>query len=209
MSKRYIILAILLIGSAFGLLMIPQKTELNQVEPSSFLLEINNPARFLGTDQIAKRIIDGDPGLFLIDVRSLYEYEDYSIPGAVNIPLEELLLEQWQDFINQEDMDIVYYSNGDVYADQAWMLSAQFGNKNLYVMKGGVNSWFKTIMQPEIPDEMAASQDFDLYNFRKGASIYFGGSSQDVVFLNDEKKDSSKKKVSLKKKKKKAAEGGC
>ncbi len=93
MSKRYIIIAILLIGSAFGLILIPKQAPTDQIKPTAFLIEINDPARFLETDQIAKRLIEEDPTLFLIDVRSLYEYEDYSIPASVNIPLEELLLD--------------------------------------------------------------------------------------------------------------------
>ena len=56
MSKRYIILAILLIGSAFGLLMIPHNETDIKVNPEEFLVEINDPARFLDTDQIAKRM---------------------------------------------------------------------------------------------------------------------------------------------------------
>ena len=208
MSKRYILIAILLIGSALGLIVIPKKVTTDQVKPTAFLADLNDPARFLETDQIAKRLIDEDPTLFLIDIRSLYEFEDYSIPGSVNIPLEELLLDQWSDYINQEYMDIVFYSNGDVYADQAWVLTAQSGIDNLYVMKGGLNEWFRTIMKPDKPGEMATSSDFDLYSFRKGASIFFGGSVQNVPVLNDDNTP-KKKKVVLKKKIKKAAEGGC
>jgi len=209
MSKRYIIIAILLIGSAFGLILIPKQAPTDQIKPTAFLIEINDPARFLETDQIAKRLIEEDPTLFLIDVRSLYEYEDYSIPASVNIPLEELLLEQWSDFIDQEGMDIVFYSNGDVYADQAWVLTAQTGRSNLYVMKGGLNEWFRTIMKPEKPGEMDPSEAYDLYSFRKGASIFFGGSAQDVPLLNENEGAPKKKKVIVKKKVKKAAEGGC
>ncbi len=208
MSKRYILLAILLLGSAFGLLMFPETKSDAKVSPTDLLMEINDPARFLETDHIAQRLIEGDPGLFLIDVRSLYEYEEYSIPGSVNIPQEELLLDQWKDYIDQEDMDIVFYSNGDVYADQAWMLTTQSGSKNLYVMKGGLNEWFRTIMKPEKPGEMDPTEVYDLYSFRKGASIFFGGSAQEVPALNDDNAP-KKKKVVVKKKKKKAAEGGC
>ena len=170
MSKRYIFLAIILLGAAFVLMIIPSKEKSNQVEPEQFLVEVNDHARFLDTDLIAKRIIDADPSLFLIDVRSLYEYEEYALPGAVNIPVEELLLSQWEDYFEQDAMDVVFYSNSDVYADQAWVLSAQLGYDKLYVMKGGLNKWFKTIMMPEMPSEGSPSEDFDLYSFRKGAS---------------------------------------
>lgn len=215
MSKRYIFLAIILLGAAFVLMIIPSKEKSNQMDPEQFLVEINDKARFLDTDLIAKRIIDADPSLFLIDIRSLYEYEEYALPGAVNIPMEELLLSQWEDYFEQEAMDVVFYSNADVYADQAWVLCAQLGYDNLYVMKGGLNKWFKTIMLPELPSEGSPSEDFDLYSFRKGASLYFGGSIQDIPVAVEKSagestsKPAPKKTVVVKKKVKKQAEGGC
>ena len=215
MSKRYIFLAIILLGAAFVLLIIPSKEKSNQMDPNLFLVEINDRARFLDTDLIAKRIIDGDPSLFLIDVRSLYEFEEYALPNAVNIPMEELLLEQWEAYFEQEAMDVVFYSNSDVYADQAWVLCAQLGYKNLYVMKGGLNKWFKTIMMPEKPSEGSPSEAFDLYSFRKGASLYFGGSVQEIPIAvvktagESTSKPAPKKTVVVKKKVKKQAEGGC
>lgn len=215
MSKRYIFLAIILLGAAFVLMIIPPKEKGNQVDPHSFLVKINDQARFLDTDLIAKRIIDADPSLFLIDVRSIYEFEEYALPGAVNIPVEELLLKQWEDYFKQDAMDVVFYSNSDVYADQAWVLCAQLGYDNLYVMKGGLNKWFKTIMLPEMPLEGAPSEYFDLYSFRKGASLYFGGSVPDVPIAVEKSAGEStsapapKKKVVVKKKVKKQAEGGC
>lgn len=213
MSKRYIILAIILIGVAFALNFLPKKSDSKQIDPSSFLIMINDQSRFLETDMIARRLIDADPSLLLIDVRTLYDYEDYALPGAINIPIEELLLSQWKDYLNQKSLDVVFYSNGDVFADQAWALCAQRGYKNLYVMKGGLNEWFRTIMLPEYPPEEASSEDFDLYTFRKGASLFFGGSAPEIPVITEEvtevQKEAPKKTVVVKKKVKKAAEGGC
>jgi rhodanese-related sulfurtransferase len=215
MSKRYIVLAIILIGAAFILMILPTKKKSKQIEPELLLLEINDPARYLDADLIAKRIIELDPSLFLIDVRSLYEYEEYAIPGAVNIPLEELLQSQWTDYLAQESKDIVFYSNSDIYSDQAWVLAKEKGYKNLYVLKGGLNQWFKTVMMPVEPLEGAPSEDFDLYDFRRGASFYFGGSVPDIPVAVEKAAGESnaaqapKKQVVVKKKVKKAAEGGC
>ena len=192
-------------GLGFGLTLLPEKAPKVKLAPDDFLIEIYDQSRFLSTDLIAKRLIDGDPGLFLVDIRGMYDYEEYSLPGAVNIPMDELLNADWKDYLNQDGMDIVFYSNSDIYADQAWALSVQEGYNNLYVMKGGLNEWFRTIMKPTKPLDTSPSVDFDKYSFRKGASLYFGGtprqSSTDVA--------PKKKTVVVRKKKKKVAEGGC
>lgn len=205
MSKRYILLAILLLASAFGLTLMPEKADYNQIPAKEFLREIYNPARYLSTHQIAKRLIERDPSIFLVDVRTASEFEEYAIPGAFNIPLENILEEEWVDYLSQDGMDVVLYSNGDIYADQAWTLIAQQGVKNLYIMKGGVNQWFARIIQPVAPPETAPSEAFDLYAFEKAACIYFGGASTNV----ESTAPVEKKTVVVRKKKKKAAEGGC
>jgi len=205
MSKRYILLAVLLLASAFGLTLMPEKVDSHQIKAKDFLTEIYNPARYLSTHQIAKRLIERDPSIFLVDVRTPSEYNEYAIPDAFNIPLENLLNEEWVDYLSQDGVDVVLYSNGDIYADQAWALLAQHGAENLYVLKGGVNQWFATIIQPVAPPETASSEAFDLYSFEKAACIYFGGTSANVESVAPTKK----KTVVVRKKKKKAAEGGC
>ena len=207
MSKRYILLAVLLMGSAFGLTLMPEKVKSNQIPAKEFLIDLYNPARFLSTHQIAKRIIERDPSIFIIDVRTPSEFEEYSIPGAFNIPLENILEDEWVDYLSQDGMDVILYSNGDIYADQAWTLIAQQEANNLYIMKGGVNQWFATIIQPVAPPETAPSEAFDLYAFEKAACIYFGGASANVE--SSSTTTTAKKTVVVRKKKKKAAEGGC
>ena len=205
MSKRYIVLAILLMGLAFGLTQLPDKPARPAITPENLLIKIYDPSRFLSTDLVAKRMIDRDPGLFLVDVRTADQYDEYSLQGSVNIPLDELLNAAWVDYLDQDAMDIVFYSNSDIYADQAWALAVQKGYKNLYIMKGGVNEWFRTIMQPEPPLETDPEVDFEKFSFRKGASQYFGGTPNEVSSDAPVKK----KKVVVHKKKKKEAEGGC
>ena len=177
MSKRYIFLAFVLLASAFGL------TQFHE---------------------IPKRLIERDPSLFLIDVRTAEQFDEYNIPGAFNIPLEEIAGPDWIDYINQDGVDVVFYSNADVFADQAWMLYLQQGVKNLYVMKGGVNEWFNTIIQPTPPEETAPTEAFDQFAFELAASIYFGGTSAGTGSAPP-----PKKAVTVRKKEKKAAEGGC
>jgi rhodanese-related sulfurtransferase len=204
MAKRYIFLALILLLAAFGLTRLPDRLDDFQISPEDLLVRINDPAKFQTPHQIAKRLIERDPSLFLVDVRNVEQYEDYSLPGAVNISGDVITAPEWFDYINQEGMDIVFYSNGDVYADQAWMLFAQQGVEQIYVLKGGMNEWFKTIIQPIPPDESAPSEAFDQYAFELAASIYFGGTSAGTA-----PQSTIKKEVVVRKKEKKATEGGC
>ena len=204
MSKRYIVLTIILLGAAFGLTLLPEHGPKSPMTPEEMLLKANDQSRYLTTHFIAKRLIERDPSLFVIDVRMADEFEAYNIPGSFNIPLEDILNEDWEAYIDQEGMDVVFYSTSDVFADQAWMLSTQKGYNHLYVMEGGLNEWFRTIIQPVAPEETAPTEAFELYSFERAACIYFGGASAGAATV-----PVAKKKVTVRKKEKKAAEGGC
>jgi len=206
MQKRYIFLAILFIAMASGLLFLPDMKEKSQIPVDVFLNDIHSNNRHLTSDEIAKRIINGDPMVFLVDVRTVEEYDNYSLPGSINIPLKDILLDDWAGYLDQDIVDVIFYSNDDILSEQAWALCKQLGFKNLYVLDGGLNTWFETIMLPKEPGELASTAAFDLFSFRTGASIYFGSGSTAVAV---EAKPVKKKTIPVKKKAKREAEGGC
>ena len=203
MNKAYIIIIIIAVLLGGGLLLIPDPDYVEELSPQQILLDINNDSRFWSTDMIADKIIKQDPSLLLIDVRDEGQYEYFSLPGALNIPLENILDPEWDDYFDAEDYDIVLYSNGDVYADQAWILLKRLNYKNIRVMQGGLNHWAETILQPPAPKQSDPQEAFELYNFRRAARQYFGGGSE---ITSD---DPAEVIMVSRKKKTGAAEGGC
>lgn len=204
MNIRYVFFAALLFILGAGLLFIPEKQNLNETAPEQLLSELFYQTRYISTDEVAERIINEDPSLFLVDVRMADYYFEYSLSGAANIPLEEILYPDWEDYLAQEYVDIVFFSNGDIFAEQAWMLASRMGYENLYIMKGGLNCWFEIIINPVKPEVTASSTEFDLYEFRKGASQYFAGGE---LISSDEV--TAEPIVVSRKKKNSVVEGGC
>lgn len=206
MSKRYIILAIVFIGIAAGLSVLPKKPEGGKTTPEKLHQKVYDPARYLSSDHIADLLINQDPSILLIDVRDEDEYEDYALPNSVNIPLGKLFSEDMIIYLDQPGTHPVFYSNGDVRADQAWILAKRAGFKHMYVMQGGLNHWFETIINPTPPEETSPIEDFEIYNFRVGARNFFTGGGQ----IETENENNPKPKPMLvRKKKKNVAEGGC
>jgi rhodanese-related sulfurtransferase len=203
-SRTYLILAILLAGLAFVLVLLPKTTRNKEIQPELLIKKINDPARFLSPDFIAERLINEDPSIMLIDVRSPEQFVEFTMPGAMNIPLSEVIKPDWEEYLNQDDKDLIFFSNDDLYADQAWILCTRLNYKNLYVMKGGLNQWFKDIINPVLPVETAPKEEFDLYSFRKAASLYFSGAGNDIQVENKNEKN-----ILIKREKKTTTAGGC
>ena len=212
-KTRYIILAVILIVLAGGLVLLPKHKANEGIIPELFVKNAISSERFISTDLLADRLINQDPSVLLIDTRSEKEFNEFALPNAINIPLKNLLDDDYIGYIDQDIYDVILYSNESFYADKAWMIGNRLGFKNLYVLKGGLNEWFNTIINPKSPDETMPREAFKLYDFRKAAGMYFG-----VGVIDPNAKSETTKKVTTKttkkvtpkpKKKKRVPEGGC
>ncbi|MCG6186621.1 rhodanese-like domain-containing protein [Maribellus maritimus] len=203
MNRNYIFLTILMIVLAVGTLMLKPAKQLKQIEPETLLKEIVQPTRYISTDEVAKRLIQGDPSLLLVDVRSEAEFEKYSLPRSLNIPTEKLMADDNLSYFGVPGTKVVFVSNDDIKADQTWVLTKRLGFNSTYVMKGGLNCWMETIIDPVEPSPDAEETEFKTYSFRKGAQMYFTGAQVDD--FND-----SKVEVQVRRKEKTSvASGGC
>jgi rhodanese-related sulfurtransferase len=205
MNKKYLLLAGIIIALGVGILFMPAKDATKQTQPELLLAAIDDPSRFLTTDDITDRLVKKDPALMLIDVRPESQFKAFSIPGAINIPVDSLLSGSAQEMLNQKEMDKVFYSNADVTSDQAWIICKRMQLQRIYVMQGGVNKWFNTIVKAEKPAETAPVEAIELYQFRMAASQHFFGSPE---MASTPKVTPEKKKVTVVKKKSEAASGG-
>ena len=211
LALRYKILATVLIVLAGGLVLLPKYVKHEGISAEELLSKAISPERYITTDQLAGRIINQDPSFILIDVRNEGSNTDYSIPNAIDIPIKKLFDEESLPYLNQNQFDVIFFSNDNCYADQAWVLCSRRGFKNLRVLNGGLNKWFSTVINPEKPTEDMPKEAFELYSSRKASSMFFGVVYPEQVVNKNVKvnKPAPKKVITLKKKKKKAPEGGC
>ncbi len=179
------------------------------IKPVQLLANVINPARYISTDEIAHKIISQDRSFILIDVRDEESYNKYTLPNAVHIPLKKILDEEFSMYVNQNQYDVIFFSNDNFYSDQAWVLCNRLGYKNQRVLKGGINMWFKTIINPPKPSENMPEEAFNLYSTRKASSMYFGVVYPEQVKAPEPVKKVAPKQIITVKKVKKAPEGGC
>jgi rhodanese-related sulfurtransferase len=170
------------------------------------LEEVKSGTQFISPDEVADMLVKKDPSLQLIDVRSADEYEKFSLPNAINIPLTDILNDEWTDYINQDVKLNVFYSNSSNDANQAWMITRQLGYQNNLVLQGGLNYWVETIVNPQEPTSANPNEEIAKYSFRKGAGTALGGSAENPAPSTDSK---SSLPAIQKKPKKKTAQGGC
>ncbi len=206
--KPRTLLALFIIPMGLIIAAVPQnKTKPYKLTAEQLLNEANARTQYITPETVADMIIKKDPSLRLIDVRSQDEFEKYSLPGAINIPAADLLSDKYTDILNQDVKMNIFYSNGSLVANEAWMITRQLGYSNNFVLEGGLNYWFDAILNPQKPASTSSDEEFAKYDFRKSAGQALGGGGP-VQAAQDQTATSAKPAIKPIPKKKRAA-GGC
>ncbi len=138
-----------------------------------------------------------------VDLRSPYEFSKGHIRGAINIPLNKILLNEYEPFLNQDKkINILYYSD-ECGACGPWLIFKQLGFKNNRILQGGYDYVKKYIIDQYAPMTGDYRNEKAKYDFAKVISNTAGVSS------NTSSKSKSPKKITVKKVKVEEEEGGC
>ena len=206
--KARVILSMIIVPLGLIIAAIPENTTKQyKLDSQQLLNEMVEGNQFIVPDEVAHMLVQKDPSLQLIDVRSADEFDKFHLPGAINIPLNSILAEEWEDYVNQDVKMNVFYSNGVTKGNEAWMLTRKLGYENNYVLQGGLNYWAETIMNPEAPKNTVADDELAKYNFRMAAGNALGGGK--LQTSNTSTNTKKKKPIIKKRPKKKRAAGGC
>jgi sulfur-carrier protein adenylyltransferase/sulfurtransferase len=202
------LLALFIIPMGLIIAAVPQnKTKPYKLTAEQLLNEANTRTQYISPETVADMIVKKDPSLRLIDVRSQDEFEKFTLQGAINIPISDLLSDKYTDILNQDVKMNILFSNGTITANEAWMVTRQLGYKNNFVLEGGLNYWFDTVINPQKPASSSPDEEFAKYDFRKSTGMALGG-GQSVQASQSQTTSSSKPAVQAAPKKKKAS-GGC
>lgn len=175
MERKYTILATLLVILALGLVVLPGKPDSKEIEPEMLLASVAEKSRYLSADLVTQRIIENDPTLLLIDLRPADEFRTFSLPGSVNLLPDSLFTASNLELFSEPGKDKVLYANADLTAEMAWLLCSRYSLTRMYIMKGGLNEWFSTIIKDPVVPVTASTAGLDLLNFRKAARQFFTG----------------------------------
>lgn len=209
LTPRMLLTFVLLI---FGLIIaaVPKNTtKPYKLSAGQILDELKSGTQYLEPEQIAQMLVEKDPYLQLVDIRPQNEFEKFNLPGALSIPIDNLLSPDYVDVFDQDVKLNVFYGNGTTQANEAWMLLRQLGYKNIYVLRGGLNYWAEAILNPSAPPSTSPNDDLARYDFRRGAGQALGGG--ELSSTQSQSQGGTKAKVPGPKpagKKKKVA-GGC
>jgi rhodanese-related sulfurtransferase len=96
--------------------------------------------------ELARWIIEKRQDYQLIDIRQPWQFDDYHIPTAVNIPLAQLFREDNLKKLSREKKIVVYGLGAGHSAETQLLLSLK--GYNAYSVKEGITAWWDEVMTP-------------------------------------------------------------
>jgi rhodanese-related sulfurtransferase len=143
------------------------------VNPHKLLSEVLDKKSYFTVDQVAKFVISEDSSVQIIDLRSPEEFRYINIPGSINIPYKEFLSSDPVSILNNTNFRYIFYSNGDFDSNYAMVFAKGMNQKNVYVMKGGLNEWFNTVMNSSFTGERISARENAVFETRTRARKMF------------------------------------
>lgn len=145
-SSFLAVFSLLLVVLAAGLFVVPDVTarpegpSKTQWAAEERLLEaIAQGLDHIGPEELADRMMAGDPGLVVVDIRTPREFERFHLRGAVNWTLDVLPRALGA---SKNQQIIVLYSNGMTHPAQARDALYRLGYRNVYMLTDGLEvSW--------------------------------------------------------------------
>ncbi|MEN6510726.1 MAG: YeeE/YedE thiosulfate transporter family protein [Chloroherpetonaceae bacterium] len=187
---------IFLVGLSAFILPNPEVSKPNEVKK-----EIQNgkiQAAMITPDELALRIINYDNNIKIYDFRPTEEFEKLSLPNSINLKIEDLF-RKGSNKLLASDIEVkkIIIANNEESALEAEAIIKDKGYKNLYVLKGGMQTFADEILNFNMPANNIPQNMLATYNFRKSASKTIA----QII------KDSKKSNVIVKEKKR--VLGGC
>jgi rhodanese-related sulfurtransferase len=121
----YLVSALLLLGLLSGC--------------SNVTTEINKASFTKIKPEDAKKRLDSEKGIVLLDVRTKEEYDTGYIKGSILIPLDNVK-EEAERKLKDKDAPIFVYCRSGNRSTSAASILANLGYKNVYNL-GGINNW--------------------------------------------------------------------
>jgi thiosulfate/3-mercaptopyruvate sulfurtransferase len=147
-SKFLTFFSLGLVVLALGLLLFsgtPAPSAARPAGEAELIAQVEGGADHLDPEELADRLMRGEPNLLVVDIRPAAEYQVFHIRGAVNIPLSKLA-EELAPHKNRGV--IVLYSNGMTHPAQARDSLSRQGYGNVYLLTDGLQGFMERCLKP-------------------------------------------------------------
>ena len=169
-AKLYVALTGIAAIFAFSAFFMPDLKEeyLKQVEDVSYVNSYN--LKEMTSDELSFRILDDDKNLLIIDLRSVDEYKEFSLPKSQLISMKDLFGKDAAKMLEVKSRKNVFLADDELTERKAAIIADKLGYDEVSVLKGGLITFKEEILNFTMPDKVTSRWQEDDYRFRLKAS---------------------------------------
>lgn len=160
--------------------------------------QATHTAAVMDVDELAFRIVDHEPRVQVVDIRTPDAFSRFALPGSRNMVARDFFSKESTPLFSQRHVKKVIVGDDENQEQAAYWLLQELGYENLAVLRGGIGSFSNTILQPASFVPTGTRWDADVKQFRETART-------SILSMIEESKKSGAKVV----KKEKKIQGGC
>lgn len=134
-----------LIAAAAGLFVLSPVTVATVTDEKALMAGVEEALDHIEPEALADRLMSGEAGIVVVDIRPQAEYELFHIRGAINVPLTDLI-DTLQPY--KGEGVIVLYSNGMTHPAQARDSLQRQGFGNVYLLTDGLQGFRERCLKP-------------------------------------------------------------
>ena len=137
------------LAAAAAIVGTPRRPAQASVDVRTLASEVARESDHIMPVELAAWIKSGKPGLQVLDVRTVPEFDRYHIPTARPMPIETLVKTTFDP-----NATLVVYSEGGGHAAQAWVMLRALGYQHVYSLRGGLEDWLEDVMHPAVSTDV-------------------------------------------------------
>jgi len=170
LRKQYTLFTAAAVAIGVMLMFTPDRKSAILAEASDAVHLQTRTVRMMTSDELAYRLLDQDPELQVIDVRSAERYDKLTLPGAVNITPETMFSKEWNMMLSARNKRRVFIADTEHDARRADAVAQALGVENTFVLQGGLAEFEASILRYRTPASIADDQTADTDRFRLRAA---------------------------------------
>jgi len=147
----------------------PHQEHIEDIKAASLMSVSKVPV--MSVDELALRLMNSDPSIQLVDVRSEEAFKQFALPHALHGDITAFINRDWRKVFNTRGKTVVLYADTESDARKAAMAAEDLGYKNFKILQGGLDSFRSEILQFKKPEGTFTIRLTDLYRFREKAAL--------------------------------------
>jgi hypothetical protein len=157
------------VGLAVVLLLLPDRKAHLLAQVASPEYQRAHPTRYMDADELAFRLLDRDPKVVVVDVRSEDAYKAMPLPASFNVPVQDLFSRQWAPVLGRRHATRVFVDEDGTQAVRGALLAERLGYDDVRVLRGGLAALRRTILEAAPPVSLRTAAEIDAERFRSQA----------------------------------------